>query len=131
MDDGLAELPDLGVHAQPLRDLRHGPILDAAPLPASVHKVPNGRAEVPPSAALGPSPGQPGMITNAYARGAAHEGKSHGRRGQIMALMHPDGTPPFRVRWLEDEHVSVAFPPPDAHLEAPDDVHRAADGATG
>lgn len=74
------------------------------------------------------------MITN------AHEGdwlvvppvtgESHGRRGQVVELMHPDGTPPFRVRWLEDEHVSVVFPPPDAHLEPPHPVHPAAHGAT-
>ncbi|MHA6781919.1 DUF1918 domain-containing protein [Pseudonocardia saturnea] len=45
-------------------------------------------------------------------------GESHSRRGQLVALKHPDGSPPFRVRWLEDE-VSVVFPPPDAHLESP------------
>lgn len=41
---------------------------------------------------------------------------AHGRRGQIVELLHPDGTPPYRVRWLDDEHLSVVFPPPDAHL---------------
>jgi len=46
-------------------------------------------------------------------------GEGHGRRGQILALMHPDGSPPFRVQWLEDEHVSVVFPPPGAHVEPP------------
>jgi hypothetical protein len=44
--------------------------------------------------------------------------ESHGRRGQVVALVHPDGTPPYRVRWLEDEHVGIVFPPPDAHIEA-------------
>lgn len=58
-------------------------------------------------------------------------GEGHGRRGQVVALMHPDGTPPFRVRWLEDEHVSVVFPSADAHLETHHPVHPAADGVTG
>lgn len=43
--------------------------------------------------------------------------ESHGRRGQIVGLAHPDGGPPYRVRWLDDEHESLVFPPPDAHLE--------------
>lgn len=46
---------------------------------------------------------------------APHE--AHGRRGQIVKLVHPDGTAPYRVRWLEDEHVSLVFPPPDARLQ--------------
>lgn len=41
---------------------------------------------------------------------------THARRGQIVALVHPDGTPPYRVHWLEDEHESLVFPPPDAHV---------------
>ncbi|MCW0213930.1 MAG: DUF1918 domain-containing protein [Pseudonocardia sp.] len=45
--------------------------------------------------------------------------RGHERRGQIVALLHPDGTPPYRVRWLDDDHVSVVFPPPDAHLGRP------------
>jgi hypothetical protein len=48
---------------------------------------------------------------------APHE--AHGRRGQVVALIHPDGAPPYRVRWLEDEHVSVVFPPPEAYLRPP------------
>ncbi|MCE3555158.1 DUF1918 domain-containing protein [Pseudonocardia sp. RS11V-5] len=58
---------------------------------------------------------------------APHE--SHGRRGQIVGLVHPDGSPPYRVRWLDDDHESLVFPPPDAHLER----HPAhpAEGATG
>jgi len=74
------------------------------------------------------------MITNAHAGDwlvVPATGESHGRRAQIVALMHPDGTPPFRVRWLEDEHVSVVFPPPDAHLESPHSVHPAAGDAAG
>ncbi|WP_084212081.1 DUF1918 domain-containing protein [Pseudonocardia acaciae] len=47
-------------------------------------------------------------------------GTSHPRRGQIVGLLHPDGTPPYRVRWLSDDnsddHVSIIYPPPDAQL---------------
>jgi hypothetical protein len=48
---------------------------------------------------------------------APHE--AHGRRGQIVEAGHADGSPPYRVRWLEDEHVSLVFPPADARLERP------------
>lgn len=45
----------------------------------------------------------------------------HTRRGQIVGLVHPDGSPPYRVRWLDDDHVTLVFPPPEAqvvdHLE--------------
>jgi Domain of unknown function (DUF1918) len=44
-------------------------------------------------------------------------GHTHGRRGQVVALLHPDGTPPYRVRWLDDDHESVLFPPPDVVVE--------------
>ena len=38
----------------------------------------------------------------------------HVRRGRIVAVPHPDGAPPYRVQWLDDEHESIVFPPPDA-----------------
>ena len=44
-------------------------------------------------------------------------GHTHGRRGQVVALLHPGGTPPYRVRWLDDDHESVLFPPPDVVVE--------------
>ena len=40
----------------------------------------------------------------------------HRRSGKIVALHHPDGTPPYDVRWDDDGHVSVVFPGPDAHI---------------
>jgi hypothetical protein len=46
-------------------------------------------------------------------------GRGHVRRGQVVAVPHPDGSPPFRVRWLADDHETLVFPPPDAHLECP------------
>lgn len=47
-------------------------------------------------------------------------GAPHSRRGQIVGLLHPDGTPPYRVHWLSDDdsddHFSIVYPPPDARL---------------
>lgn len=48
------------------------------------------------------------------------EGRTLGerrRQGQIIELTHADGTPPYRVRWVEDDHESVVFPGPDARIE--------------
>ena len=44
-------------------------------------------------------------------------GGAHARRGLIVAVPHADGSPPFRVRWLDDEHETLLFPPPDAQLQ--------------
>ena len=41
----------------------------------------------------------------------------HRRRGQIVELEHPDGTPPYLVRWIEDDRETVFFPGPEAHIE--------------
>ncbi|MER5642287.1 DUF1918 domain-containing protein [Kitasatospora sp. NPDC002227] len=38
------------------------------------------------------------------------------RDGEIVALHHTDGSPPYDVRWSEDGRVSEFFPGPDAHL---------------
>lgn len=48
------------------------------------------------------------------------------RRGQIVRLEHPDGTPPYVVRWIEDDRETVFFPGPESHLEAAHehDTHR-------
>ena len=40
------------------------------------------------------------------------------RVGIVTGVAHPDGSPPFVVRWLEDEHESVVFPGPTAHIES-------------
>jgi hypothetical protein len=52
------------------------------------------------------------------------EGKIVGqppRRGTILEVRSPNGTPPYWVRW-EDGHEGLAFPGPDAHIahELPD-----------
>lgn len=38
------------------------------------------------------------------------------RRGRIESVATDDGKPPFRVRWANDDHVSLVFPGPDAHV---------------
>ena len=39
------------------------------------------------------------------------------RVGVVTALRHPDGTPPYEVRWLDDGHSGLIFPGPEAHVE--------------
>ncbi|HVV29844.1 MAG TPA: DUF1918 domain-containing protein [Mycobacteriales bacterium] len=39
-----------------------------------------------------------------------------GQRGRIMEVHSDDGSPPFVVQWLSDEHTSVFFPGPDARV---------------
>jgi len=48
----------------------------------------------------------------------AGPGHPHERRGQVVGLLHPDGSPPYRVRWLDDDHLSVLYPPPDTRCRA-------------
>lgn len=46
--------------------------------------------------------------------------KTPRKEGQVVALTHTDGSPPYWVRWLDD-HRSLVFPGPDCRLmdEAP------------
>jgi len=39
------------------------------------------------------------------------------RVGVITGLHHADGTPPYEVRWLDNGHVALVFPGPEAHVE--------------
>ena len=39
------------------------------------------------------------------------------RHGEIVGLVHLDGSPPYRVHWAEDDHESLVFPGPDARIE--------------
>ena len=48
------------------------------------------------------------------------------RDGEIVELLHPDGEPPYRVRW-EDGHEGIFFPGPDASIHH----HGALTGSTG
>jgi hypothetical protein len=40
------------------------------------------------------------------------------RQGQVVGLVHDDGSPPYRVRWVEDDHESLVFPGPEARIRA-------------
>jgi hypothetical protein len=40
------------------------------------------------------------------------------RQGQIVEVLHADGSPPYRVRWVDDDHLSLVFPGPGARIEA-------------
>ncbi|MCC5574816.1 DUF1918 domain-containing protein [Microtetraspora sp. AC03309] len=37
--------------------------------------------------------------------------------GVIVALRHPDGSPPYVVRWLDEEREVLVFPGRDARIE--------------
>ncbi|WP_420708840.1 DUF1918 domain-containing protein [Streptomyces sp. NRRL S-378] len=39
-----------------------------------------------------------------------------GRDGEVVALHHEDGTPPYDVRWSDTGRTTVFFPGPDAHV---------------
>jgi hypothetical protein len=39
------------------------------------------------------------------------------RVGIVIALRHPDGTPPYEVRWLDSGQEALVFPGPEAHVE--------------
>lgn len=39
------------------------------------------------------------------------------RIGRILAVSGPDGSPPYRARWLAGEYESLIFPGPDARIE--------------
>jgi Domain of unknown function (DUF1918) len=39
------------------------------------------------------------------------------RGAEILEVEHPDGTPPYRVRWSDTGHEALFFPGPDAYVE--------------
>lgn len=39
------------------------------------------------------------------------------RDGEIFAVEHEDGSPPYRVRWSDSGHESLFFPGPDAYVD--------------
>ncbi|MFI7038523.1 DUF1918 domain-containing protein [Microbispora rosea] len=46
-----------------------------------------------------------------------HRGRA-GRIGIVMALYHTDGSPPYLVRWLDEERETLCFyPGPDTRIE--------------
>ena len=44
----------------------------------------------------------------------------HRREGLITKLRHIDGSPPYFVRWLDTDDLTLVFPGPDAHVETPE-----------
>ncbi|MFD5432977.1 DUF1918 domain-containing protein [Kitasatospora sp. NPDC127067] len=38
------------------------------------------------------------------------------RDGEIVGLHHPDGSPPYDVRWSDEDRVTEYFPGPDARI---------------
>jgi hypothetical protein len=50
-------------------------------------------------------------------------GSDSARACTIVGLHHPDGSPPYVVRWLADGHIALMFPGPYTKLVQ-------ADGAT-
>lgn len=40
----------------------------------------------------------------------------HAHCAEVIALSHPDGSPPYTVRWLEDGRETLMLPGPDARL---------------
>jgi hypothetical protein len=43
----------------------------------------------------------------------------HRRVGLVTAVDRSDGSPPYRVHWLDDDRTSLIFPGPEAHIEPP------------
>jgi hypothetical protein len=41
------------------------------------------------------------------------------RDGEIVGPHHPDGSPPYDVRWPDTGTVPLVFPGPDAHVTHP------------
>ncbi|NYI04519.1 DUF1918 domain-containing protein [Allostreptomyces psammosilenae] len=44
---------------------------------------------------------------------------AHRRRGEVVRLAHPDGSPPYYVRWEGEDKETLFFPGSEAHLENP------------
>jgi uncharacterized protein DUF1918 len=42
------------------------------------------------------------------------------RVGVVTEVSHRDGSPPYLVRWLADNHESLVFPGPTARVETGD-----------
>lgn len=44
-------------------------------------------------------------------------GRGGSRVGVIVGLLGEDGAPPYRVRWIDNDHEGLYFPGPNSHLE--------------
>ena len=45
------------------------------------------------------------------------------RDGEVLTVEHPDGSPPYRVRWSDNGHESLFFPGSDAYIDNGDLHH--------
>lgn len=52
-----------------------------------------------------------------WIRVLGHHMGDHDRRGEIVSVHGDDGAPPYEVRWMVDDHVSVYYPGSDAIIE--------------
>jgi hypothetical protein len=48
---------------------------------------------------------------------------SRRREGLITDVLGAEGGPPYRVRWLDTDHVALVFPGPDARVQTPEQHH--------
>jgi hypothetical protein len=48
---------------------------------------------------------------------SAHVGEVR-KVGVVLELRHPDGTPPYVVRWQGSEQETLVFPGPEARVES-------------
>lgn len=39
------------------------------------------------------------------------------RDAEIIEVRHPDGSPPYVVRWSDSGHEALVYPGPDAYIE--------------
>ncbi|MEV8438704.1 DUF1918 domain-containing protein [Actinosynnema sp. NPDC051121] len=46
------------------------------------------------------------------------------RRGQVVEVHHPDGSPPYLVHWVDNGKTTLVFPGPDAHVVTAEDESR-------
>ncbi|NUT49041.1 MAG: DUF1918 domain-containing protein [Saccharothrix sp.] len=44
------------------------------------------------------------------------------RIGQVLRVDHVDGSPPYLVRWTEDDHESLFFPGPETRVVDPGEL---------
>lgn len=49
---------------------------------------------------------------------SGHEVGRPKRIGRIEEVRGADGGPPYRVRWREDDHVTLLFPGPDCTIDS-------------
>lgn len=46
------------------------------------------------------------------------------RIGRVMRVEHTDGSPPYTVKWTEDDRETLFFPGPEAHVETSESLLR-------